>query len=87
MLIGGVFIYIHMILPRCQGRHLDTEKLFCLSSSVQVLPLNVTVPRDSYAWNHRELAILLTLNESLAEVGLEPLTIGSMGKNLAIELS
>ena len=53
---------------------LDTEKLFWLSSSVQVLPLDVTTPRDSDAWDYRE-------------VGLEPLTIGSMRKNLNIELS
>ena len=48
----------------------------------------MTTPRDSYAWNNEELAILLTLSESLAEVGggggggLEPPTIGSMSKNL-----
>ena len=36
---------------------------------------------------YRELATLLTLSENLAEVGLEPLTIGSMRKNLIIELS
>ena len=49
---------------------------FCLSSSVQVLTLNVTTSRDSYAWNYRELATLLTLSESLAKDGFEPLTIG-----------
>ena len=59
--------------------------LFCLSSSVQVLLLDVTTPRESYAWNYRELATLLILSESLAELGLEPLTIGSMRKNLTIE--
>ena len=47
----------------------------------------MTTPRDSYAWNYRELTTLLTLSESLAEVGLEPVTIGSMRKNLTIELS
>ena len=52
-----------------------------------MLPLDVTTPRDSYAWNYRELATLLTLSESLAEVGLEPLTIGSMRKNVTIELA
>ena len=46
----------------------DTEKL-CLSSSVLVLPLDVTTPRDSYAWNYRELATLLTLGESLVMSG------------------
>ena len=51
---------------------------------VQVLTLDVTTPRDSYAWNYSELATLLTLSESLVEVGLEPLTIGSMRKNLTM---
>ena len=60
---------------------------FCLSSSVQVLPLDVTTPRDSYTWNYRELATLLVLSESSAEGGLEPLTIGSMRKNLTTEVS
>ena len=49
--------------------------------------LYVTTPRDSYAWNYIELATLLTLGEGLAEVGLKPLTTGSMRKNLTIELS
>lgn len=56
--------------------------------SVQVLPLDVTTPRESYARNYEELATLLTLSESLAECGFEPLTIvGSMGKDLMTELS
>ena len=38
----------------------------------------MTTPRDSYTWNYRELATLLTLSDSLVEVGLEPLTIGSI---------
>ena len=46
----------------------------------------MTTPRDSYAWNYRELATLLTRSESLAECGFEPPTIGSMRKNLTIEL-
>ena len=50
---------------------------FSSSSSVQVIPLDVTTPRDSYAWNYRELATLLTLSESLAEGRFEPLTIRS----------
>ena len=66
---------------------MDIEKHICLSSSIQVLPLDVTTPRDSYALNYRELATLLILSESLAEVGLEPLTIGSMRKDLTIALS
>ena len=39
------------------------------------------------AWTYRELATLLTLSESLAEGGFETLTIGSMRKNVTIELS
>ena len=49
-----------------------------------MLPLDVTTPLDSYAWNYRVLAPPLTLSESLAEVGLEPLTIGSMRKDLPL---
>ena len=64
------------------------REAFCISSSVQVLPLDVTTPHDSYAWNCRELATLPILSESLAEDGLELLTIGSMRKkNIGIELS
>ena len=67
---------------------MDAEKLFAYRAvSSQVLPLDVTTPRDFYAWNYRELATLLALSESLAEVGLEPLTTGSMRKNLITELS
>ena len=47
----------------------------------------MTTPRDSYALNYTKLAILLTLSESLAEGGFEPLTIGSLCKNLTTELS
>ena len=46
---------------------------FCLSSSIQVLPLDVTTPRDSHARNYRELATLLNLNESFAYGRFEPL--------------
>ena len=61
---------------------------FLLIEQCQALPLNVTAPRDSYAWNYRELATLLALNESLAEAAFEPLTIGAaMCKNLNTELS
>ena len=41
----------------------------------------------SYAWNYRELATLPTLSDILAEGGLEPLNIESMGKNITTELS
>ena len=54
---------------------------FCLSSSVQVFLLDVTTPRNSDAWNYRELATLHTLRQRLAEDGFEPFTIGSMGEN------
>ena len=40
--------------------------------------------RDSYASNYRELATPLTLSESLAEVGLEPLTIVSFSGNIPL---
>ena len=61
-------------------------EVFCLSSNAQVHILDVTTPRDSYAWNSRELATLLPVSESLVEGGLEPLTIRSMRKNLTTEL-
>ena len=62
--------------------------MFCLSSSFQVLSLNVTTSRDSYAWNYRELAILLTVSKRLAEGKLEPLTIWLMRNgHLKTELS
>ena len=61
-----LFFYTRLYLD-VKGRNLDTEKLFCLSSSLQVLSLEVTTPRDSYAWNYRELATLLTLSEGLAK--------------------
>lgn len=60
--------------------YLETKKLFCLSSSLQVLHLDMTTPHDSYDWNSIELATLLTLTESLAEGRLEPLTV--VHKNL-----
>ena len=47
----------------------------------------MTTPRDSYAWNYRELVTLLTLSESLAGGRFEPLPIGSMSKNLTTKLS
>ena len=74
-----------MILSRCQ-RQTDVLTLTYLPSSVQTLPLDVTTPRDSYAWNYGELATLLILSEILAESGFEPSTLGSMRKNLTTEL-
>ena len=54
----------------------------CLSSSIQVFPLDVTTPRDSYARNYRELVTLLALCKCLAETIFETLTIGSVRENL-----
>ena len=54
---------------------MDIEKLFCLSSSVQVLPFDVTTPRDSYAWKYRELGTLFNLSKSLTESRFEPLDL------------
>ena len=88
--IYDIFIYdtfcIHIFYLDIKGGNLDTETLF-VYRAVQVHPLDGTTHRDSYAWNYRELVTLLTLSESLAEVGLELLTIRSMRKNLTIELS
>ena len=47
----------------------------------------MTTPRGFYAWNHRELATLLTLRESLAEFEFGPLIVESMHKDLTSELS
>ena len=52
-----------MILPGCQRWKFGHNKVFCLSSSLQVISLDVTTPRDSYAWTNRELASLLTQSE------------------------
>ena len=61
-------------------------RAFCLSSSVQVLPINLATPLDSFAWNYSVLASLLTRSECLAEGGLEPLTTGSMREYLHITI-
>ena len=63
----SIFICICCYLA-CEGSFKDNEKL-CLSSSVLVLPLDVTTPRDSSTWNYRELATLSTLGESLIMSG------------------
>ena len=81
------FLSIPMILPRCQRQTFGHWEALCLSSSVQVLPLDVTTPRDSYTRNYRKLATFLTLSESLAAGGFEPLKIGSIRKNPTIEPS
>ena len=47
----------------------------------------MTTPRDSYAWNYRDLATLVTLNETLAAVGFEPLTIRLTRKKLFLLVS
>ena len=63
--IKGMFFFSNVrFYLDFEGSHFDTGNPFCLSSSVQVLPLDVTTPRDSYAWNCRELANFLTLKFS-----------------------
>ena len=62
--------YFQRFLPSIRGKILGHWEAFCLSSSVQVIPLDVTIPRNSYAWNYRELATLFILSESLADGGL-----------------
>ena len=47
----------------------------------------MTTPCYAFADGITELMTLSTLSESLAEGGFEPLTIGSMLKNLTTELS
>ena len=44
----------------------------------------IPTPGIADSW---QLATILTLSESLAEDGFEPLNIGSMRKNLSTELS
>ena len=80
------FLYARFYLD-VKGRNLDTEKLFAYRAVSRSFPGDFTILCDSYAWSYRELATLLTLSESLAEVGREPLSIGPMRKNLTIELS
>ena len=41
-------------------------------SSFQDISLDVITPRDSYAWNYRGLAALVTLRKCLADLGFEP---------------
>ena len=77
---------LYISRPRCQRQISGDQKAVCLSSSVQALSLDVTTPPDSYSWNYRELAILPTSSESLAEGGFQPLTIRSMRNNLTTEL-
>ena len=60
---------------------------FCLSISVQILPLDVTTAYDSYAWNYRELWMLLIACRSSAGSGFEQLTKASMDQNLTTEIS
>ena len=56
--------------------------MLCISSKALVLSLNISTPRDSYAWNDRELATLLSLNENESKIAFVPLTIESAGKHL-----
>ena len=69
----GAILYTEIVKEKgldVKGRHLDTERLFCLSS----LPLDVTTPQDPYARYYIELVTLVTLSESLAEGGFDLLT-------------
>ena len=61
--------FLFVCLFVCSKVVFRTLRSLCLSSSVLVLPLDVTTPRDSYAWNYRELATLFTLGESLVMPG------------------
>lgn len=54
---------------------------FCLWSSFQGFPIDMVSPPDSYAWNCKENATLLTPSKGLAEGGFEPLSIGSIHRN------
>ena len=63
----GYTFYSYMILPEFQKYTLGQWEAFCLSSSAQILHLDVTILRGPCAWNYRELTSLLTLRESLAE--------------------
>ena len=76
--MAEVGMCLYLLLPSNRGQFLY------LSSSVLVLPLDVTSPRDSYAWNYRELATLLTLNESLVMPGTrttDPWSVVSASNN------
>ena len=80
-------MFLHGFHAVSDKRFLDNNyEAFFLSSSVQVLPLDVTIPSDSYAWNYREQTTLFTLSKILAEGGFEPLTKGTM-HNLTRDLS
>ena len=74
-LLMRVFKFILPYSVVLHQRPLRTPVAFCLLSSVQVLPLDVTTSRDPYTWNYRYLDTLFTLSESLAEDGFEPLII------------
>ena len=69
--------FIYDFYLACESRYWETV---CLSSSAQVIPLNVTTPCVSY---YREPTSLLTLGKILGAGGFKPLTIGSVGKLLS----
>ena len=64
---------------------MGTENLYAYRAVSRSF-LDVAKPRDSIAWNYRELTTLLNLCENLAEVGFNPLTMRSTNKNLTTEL-
>ena len=49
------------------GRLLDTYEAFYFRKIVQVLPLALTRPRDSYGWNYREVVAHLALSNVVSE--------------------
>ena len=79
-----VLFCIHVILRRCQKVEIWTLRSFLL---IDQCPGPSSRCDHTYAWNNRELATLLTLSEGLVEGRFEPLTKGSMRKNLTTELS
>ena len=74
----GLVFHLFVVTDICICCYLAFEGSFrtlrspCLSSSFLVLPLDVTTPRDSYAYIHRELRASLILGECLVMQGLEP---------------
>ena len=52
-----------------KGSNVDALKLFACRASYR--SFLSTTPRDSYAWNWREMATLLTQRKSLAEIDVD----------------
>ena len=74
-----VFLYFSICCYLASEGGFRTLRSLCLLRSVLVLPLDVTTPRDSYAWNYRELVTLHTLCVNVwSGQGLEPRTLESV---------